>query len=383
MDAKRTRVYKELEKEIGGTPLIKYNGQVPNGNTIWIKRECDNPWGSHYDRVYLALFKYHEEIGNIQPGHKVLETSSGSAGVSFAGIGKRLGYECFVALPGGGEKIREKAIQEQLLSNNHLLLTPAKEYISGFPKFLKRFLPKNRDYFFLNHSMGKMNNETEEYANNEITLGALEKIAHESIYERDINFFFPAVGNGSSVLGPGRAFYEFNNISYGVIGGLMEEPSSFGMFNAEDINKAIEDIERTRTKIIPFETVQSAVLYDLKKPGEYKKEFGIEPGTLSRHKLPGTSFQGINFPHISNSLSGGIVDDVMLVTDKGMDKEYYQKTGRDSIKKLVHWDTPIDNYDDIGRTTRASINIALRVAESVGEKNMLVIGYDKAERYDS
>ena len=57
-----------------------------------MKRECDNPFGSHYDMVYLALYRHYEESGKIRPGDKVLETTSGAAGVSFAGIGKELGF---------------------------------------------------------------------------------------------------------------------------------------------------------------------------------------------------------------------------------------------------------------------------------------------------
>ena len=38
---------------------------------------------------------------------------------------------------------------------------------------------------------------------------------------------------------------------------------------------------------------------------------------------------------------------------------------------------------NVGRTTRAGINVALNLASKVKGKNMLVIGYDKADRYDS
>lgn len=383
MEEKRKQAYDEMASKVGGTPLVKYEGTVPNGNTIWIKREFENPFGSHYDRVYLDLFRHYEESGDIKPGDKVLETSSGAAGVSFAGIGRDLGYECFVALPAGGEKARERAILEQLPSEDHLIFTPAEEYVSGFPRFLKRFLPRHRDHFFLNHSMGKMNRETRHYDNNEITLRALEGIANEAMGETDVHFFFPAVGNGSSVLGPGRVFHELNEVLYGAIGGLVEEPSSFGMFTMEQIGEAARYVDGVRTNIIPFETFQSAVLYGLKHPGKYEEQFGIKPGSLSRHKLPGTSFQGIDFPHIRNSLEDGLVDDVVLVSDERMDREYNEMTGRNDSKELVHWDKPIEGHEDVGRTTRAGINVALRTAENVESKNMLVIGYDRSDRYDS
>ena len=46
MDSKRADLYGELEQQIGRTPLIQYVGAVPNGNSILIKKECNNPFGS-------------------------------------------------------------------------------------------------------------------------------------------------------------------------------------------------------------------------------------------------------------------------------------------------------------------------------------------------
>jgi len=201
MNKLRTQAYEDLQSRIGNTPLDKYEGLVPNGNAIWIKGEFANPFGSHYDRVYLELFRQFEESGEIIPGSKVYETSSGSAGVSFAGIGKLLGYECFVALPAGGEKSRETAILEQLPSTEHLIFTPAEDYLNGFKEFILRFRRERKDTTFLNHSMGPRDRKTKQFSNNEVTLSALEGIADE-VYGVGIDFsyFAPAVGNGSSVL---------------------------------------------------------------------------------------------------------------------------------------------------------------------------------------
>lgn len=346
MGAKRSELYEELGQRIGNTTLVLYVGEVPNGNNIWIKRECDNPFGSHYDRVYLKLFRQYEKSGRIKPGDKVLETTSGAAGVSFAGIGKTLGYNCYVALPAGGEKAREDAIKEQLTSQDHLIFTPADQYISGFPTFLKTFLAEHGDFVFLNHSMWLRDKTTGRFTNNEMTLSALEGIARESLSQINVDYFIPAIGNGSSVLGPGRVFDK-------------------------------------GTQVVAFETFQSAAAYELKNPGEYERRYGIKPGTLSRHKLPGTSYQGIDFPHIRNAVESGLVNSVVLVSDKTMDSEYERITGREKTKILPHWDMQLANHHDLGRTGRAGIAVALQLAQKVTGKNMLVIAYDKATRYDS
>jgi cysteine synthase len=378
----RKELYEELERQIGKTPLVKFGGEISNGNAIYLKRECDNPFGSHYDRVYLMLFNHFENQGRIKPGDKVLETTSGAAGVSFAGIGRRLGYECYVALPAGGEKAREEAIKSQLESAGHLILTPAEKYISGFPNFLRGFLPNHQDCFFLNHSRGSRDRQTGRIGNNEVTLVALEDIANEVLDEGiEVDYFVPAVGNGSSVLGPGRVFQQRNQLMYNILGTFLEEGAPYNLPNF-DFNSEVDTIESARTKIVAFETFQSAVAYELMYPGEYQKLFGIKPGTLSRHRLPGTSFQGIDFPHIRNSIDGRVIDKVILVSDARMDSEYNTMTNRNDTESLPHWDISYSGNNDLGRSTRAGISVALEIAKTVNGKNFLVIAYDKSDRYD-
>lgn len=343
MDAERLNLYEKLEERIGNTPLVPYVGKVQNGNRIWIKRECDNLFGSHYDRVYLALFRHFEESGEINSHDRVLETTTGAAGVSFAGIGKVLGFECHVAMPAGGEKAREQAIEQQRAT---LYLTPAEEYVNAFPRWASRFLVKNREFTFLNHSMGPVNRGARIPTNNEITLRALEGIAREVMEDINVDLFIPAVGNGSSVLGPGRVF-------------------------------------NSQTQIVSFEPFQSAVAYDQLYPGRYEKKFGIKPGTLSRHRLPGTSYQGIDFPHVRDAIKSCLVDKAILVSDSQMDAEYHSLTGRNATRELPHWDMSLNDHKDLGRSTRAGIAVSLRLAEGMGDKDMLIIAYDKASRYDS
>ena len=344
MNKERKKLYDKLRKKIGNTPLKKYSGKVPNGNQIFIKMECENLFGSHYDRVYLALFEKYEKEGRIKPGDKVIETSSGSAGISFAGIGKFLGYDCYVVLPRGGEKAREEAIIKQLPDKNHLILTPAKDYVNAFPKFIKDFLSENKDYFFLNHSM----NGKDKYGNpknNETTIGSLSKIATESLKEVKVDFFIPAIGNGSSIVGPARVFKK-----------------------------------KLNTQVVGFETIQSAVGYGMLHPGKYKRLFGIAPGTLKRHNLPGTSFQGIKFPHLKTAVEEKLLDESILISGKKLDGEMKKKVGKNLTSDLPHWDSV--KYKNFGRTSNAGLAVALKLAESVENKNFLIIGYDKAERYD-
>ncbi|MFA6887987.1 MAG: pyridoxal-phosphate dependent enzyme [Candidatus Woesearchaeota archaeon] len=340
MEEERQQQYRLLEARIGNTPLVLYDGEVPHGNKIWIKRECDNPFGSHYDRVYFALFQHYEKYGRIKQGDKVLETSSGTAGVSCASIAKLLGYECHLAIPEG---VDEAVIQKIREEDAVLYFTPEADYINGFPEFVRKFLPKHKDIFFLNHSMGERHGHA--YANNEIVLSSLGGIATEVVAKMPVDFYLPAVGNGSSILGPGRIF-------------------------------------KPTTKIIAFESSQSAVAYDLLHPGEYERRFGIKPGVLPRHKLRGTSFQGIHFPHIENAVKEGIINDVVLVSDVEVSANYFTRTQKNYFNQLPHWDASLLCVKEYGRSTRAGVVAALEIAKKIESKNFVIIAYDKADRYD-
>src|ERR1700757_2668557 len=59
----RIALYRHLESKIGNTPLVELHNVLPNNNRLFIKNECDNGIGhSHYDRVYISLFKEKERL---------------------------------------------------------------------------------------------------------------------------------------------------------------------------------------------------------------------------------------------------------------------------------------------------------------------------------
>lgn len=346
----RKKLYDDLEKKLVNTPLEKYSGEVPNGNSIWIKRQCDSLFGSHYDLPYLNLFKHYETIGAIKPGDNVFETTVGSAGISCGGIGKILGYNVNIVIPPGGEKVREKAILDQ--GANLDFTDNPEDYVNGFLRYNKRFLVeqrrKGKQMFFLNHSMGKSKEEV-----NEMTLSSFEVLAKESLeqlssYGKNVDYFLPGIGNGSSLYGPGRIF------------------------------------DKSKTSVIGFEPFQSALVYDILHPGEYKNKFGIEPGILPKQALPGLSFhingRHLPMPAIDKSINEKVLDESILISDEATDKAYFKLTGKELDSFLPRWDREF--YNGLGRTTQAGIQVCKSLAENVSNKNFLIIGYDKIERYD-
>ena len=66
---------------------------------IYAKLEGRNPTGSVKDRVARSMIEAAEAEGAIEPGHTILEPTSGNTGISLAMICRRKGYPLKVVMP--------------------------------------------------------------------------------------------------------------------------------------------------------------------------------------------------------------------------------------------------------------------------------------------
>ena len=72
---------------IGNTPLVELKKLNPNPNvTIYAKLEGTNPGGSVKDRAALNMIRSAIERGDIKPGMKLIEATSGNTGIALAMI---------------------------------------------------------------------------------------------------------------------------------------------------------------------------------------------------------------------------------------------------------------------------------------------------------
>src|SRR5690348_11612588 len=92
--------YGDIVQAIGNTPLVELKRLSPKpGVRVWAKLESHNPTGSVKDRVARALIEDAEDKGAIDPGHTILEPTSGNTGISLAMICRRKGYPLKVVMP--------------------------------------------------------------------------------------------------------------------------------------------------------------------------------------------------------------------------------------------------------------------------------------------
>jgi cysteine synthase B len=97
---------------IGNTPLVEIKRLNPNPNVkIYGKLEGNNPGGSVKDRAALNMIKSALERGDIKPGSKLIEATSGNTGIALAMIACLYGLEIELALPSNSTKERTLAME--------------------------------------------------------------------------------------------------------------------------------------------------------------------------------------------------------------------------------------------------------------------------------
>lgn len=118
--------YLTIEDVIGKTPLVALQrlGMPENQlrkNVILAKLEGNNPAGSVKDRPALSMIKRAEERGQIKPGDRLIEATSGNTGIALAMAAAIKGYIMVLIMP---EDLSIERAQTMKAFGAELILTP-------------------------------------------------------------------------------------------------------------------------------------------------------------------------------------------------------------------------------------------------------------------
>ena len=92
---------------IGNTPLAEIKRLNTNPNVrIFAKLEGNNPGGSVKDRAALNMIRSARERGEIKPGTKLIEATSGNTGIALAMIASLYGIEIELVMPSNSTRER-------------------------------------------------------------------------------------------------------------------------------------------------------------------------------------------------------------------------------------------------------------------------------------
>jgi len=123
--------YSTIESTLGNTPLVRLqrlNEGLAPGVTVLCKLEGDNPAGSVKDRPAFYMVQGAQERGDIQPGDRLIEATSGNTGIALAMVGAILGYRMTLIMPDNLSDERKRAMTAY---GAELILVSEKEGMEG------------------------------------------------------------------------------------------------------------------------------------------------------------------------------------------------------------------------------------------------------------
>lgn len=180
---------------VGNTPLVELNRiNAKPGVKLYGKLEGQNPGGSVKDRAAFSMIKGAIERGDIQPGTKLIEATSGNTGIALAMIARLYGVEIELVLP--KNSTRERVLTMEAFGAKVTLI----ETMEGARDYAEAQVAKG-GYFLLNQFANPDN-----YLSHYRTTGP--EIWRDT--EGQITHFVSSMGTTGTIMGTSRYLKEQN-----------------------------------------------------------------------------------------------------------------------------------------------------------------------------
>ena len=181
---------------IGRTPLVELPRLTPKPSVrLYAKLEGQNPTGSIKDRVAKAMIDAAEASGELEPGRRLLEPTSGNTGISLALVAKLKGYPLTCVMPENATEERKRLLA---LYGAELVFSPGAEGSNGAVR-LALELAERDPSVFMPFQYGNENNPRAHYE------GTGAEIA-EALDQVDV--LVAGLGTGGTLMGTGDRLRE-------------------------------------------------------------------------------------------------------------------------------------------------------------------------------
>jgi [CysO sulfur-carrier protein]-thiocarboxylate-dependent cysteine synthase len=189
--------FDDISQAVGGTPLVGLPALSPPGYELYLKLEGHNPTGSVKDRVAKYLIEAGEASGELRPGGRVLEPTSGNTGIGLAAICRVKGYPLTCVMP---ENTSEERKQILAMFGAEIVHSPATEGSNGSVRVAREMADADPDVY-MPFQYGNAANAQAHY----------ETTAPEIIADLpDVAAFVAGLGTGGTVTGAGRRLKRWN-----------------------------------------------------------------------------------------------------------------------------------------------------------------------------
>ncbi|GAB3250657.1 cysteine synthase CysM [Larkinella harenae] len=230
---------------VGNTPLVELKHLNPNPNVkLYGKMEGQNPGGSVKDRPAYSMIKGAIDRGDLKPGTKLIEATSGNTGIALAMIARLYGVDIELVLP--KNSTRERILTMQAFGAKVVLM----ETMETARDYAEEQAAKG-GYFLLN-----------QFANPDNYLAHYRTTGPE-IWENThskITHFISAMGTTGTIMGTSR-FLKEQNPAIQIIGcqpsegaqipGIRKWPEEYlpKIFDPERVDRIIEVSQEEATQM--------------------------------------------------------------------------------------------------------------------------------------
>src|ERR1700691_6147425 len=186
------RLYDNILKTIGRTPVVRINRLAPDGINLYVKIEAFNPLGSVKDRLALGVIEAAEQSGQLKPGQIVIEATSGNTGIGLAMVCAQKGYPLVVTMAETFSVERRKLMR---FLGAKVVLTPAAQ--RGIGMVTKAVeLAKTRGWF--------LTRQFENEANADMHSRTTAKEILEDFQGERLDYWVTGFGTGGTLKGVSR-----------------------------------------------------------------------------------------------------------------------------------------------------------------------------------
>lgn len=191
------RALASVAEMVGDTPMVELRSLSPEpGVRLFAKLEGQNPTGSIKDRIVQRILRVARKSGELEPGQRIVEASTGNTGVSLAMFGEMMGHPVDVCVP---ESVYPE-IEELLRAYGaRIRFVPRQAGIKSAVE-VAREVAAEQGAFLLNQFFSEEN-----------VRAHYEGTAEEILRDLpDVDVFVAGIGTGGTITGAGRRLKEAN-----------------------------------------------------------------------------------------------------------------------------------------------------------------------------
>jgi cysteine synthase B len=181
---------------VGSTPLVELDRLSPSSSVrIYAKLEGQNPTGSIKDRIAKSMIEAAEASGELEPGRRLLEPTSGNTGISLALIAKLRGYPLTCVMPANVTEERRRLLR---LYGAEIVDSPPEEGSNGAVRLALELAEREPAYFMPFQYANEANPRAHYEGTGAEVAAALDRV----------DVFVAGLGTGGTLMGAGDRLRE-------------------------------------------------------------------------------------------------------------------------------------------------------------------------------